>query len=151
MRIIKTFESFNGDDLGYNQIEAGEASEKFLRRGRFAQMDKHTIDQIVSKVESISGSNLRIDDKLNSIYYRDTQSKTGVLIVAGKDEWFYVMWDIRTYNSNSTWYECDGLDAVLKCIEAISKSNYTKKTFESKGYPYTCTYVNAVIKECLIW
>jgi hypothetical protein len=112
MSRLKTFESF---EPLYRQITTTQAKKSFQSRGGFGEISKSELDQVSSFFKSIDGLVKDINDKQLVFIYPVPARQ--VVITKGNDDWFYVMDDFG--HSLGTWYECDGLEGLMKCLEDL--------------------------------
>lgn len=115
MRNLKTFESFDSDDVIYHQITTTQAKNSFGSRGGFGKLSKIEIEQVASFFKSIDG--LKKDANDNQLVFIHPNPAREVVITKGADDWFYLMDDLG--GALGTWYECDGLDGLMKCLEDL--------------------------------
>lgn len=113
---LKTFESFESDDgVLYHQISTTQAKVAFSRRGGFGKINKSDLDRVSSFFKSIDG--LIKDSNDNQLVFIHPNPAREIVINKGADDWFYVMDDLG--GALGTWYECDGLDGLMQCLESL--------------------------------
>lgn len=109
---LKTFESF---DLPYREILVGQASDAFQSRGGWDKLTPSEAGQISDLIKKIDGKEFEHKGG-STLSYLHPRTGECVVVNKGKDEYYYVMDDSTV---PGTWYECDGLEGLIKCLSDI--------------------------------
>lgn len=98
----------------YQQITTRQAKNSFQRRGGWG--DPFTPSEIDRMVRVVGGKVHQQEAHIVTLW--DPRYGGGQVVVnKAQDEWYYVMQDVR--GTLGTWYECDGFDGLLKCLENL--------------------------------
>ena len=98
----------------YQQITTIQAKNSFQRRGGWGE--PFTQSEIDRMVRAVGGKIYNQEAHIITLW--DPRYGGGQVVVSkAQDEWYFVMQDVR--GTLGTWYECDGFDGLLKCLENL--------------------------------
>jgi hypothetical protein len=98
----------------YRQITTRQAKDSFQRRGGWGEpFTKAEIDRMLNVI----GGKIQRQEQHTVTLWDPRYGGGQVVVSKAQDEWYYVMQDV--HGTLGTWYECDGFDAVLKCLDEL--------------------------------